>query len=70
MILSEIELALIKLDIRLDEVKRFGGVLQRTKRMSGACSLHYSNRIQAIEIEHARLLKLQAKLLKDNTKVN
>ncbi len=68
--LDEIELALIVLEARLEEVKRFADVLNRVNRLTGVCGTHYYNRIQAIEIERARLGKMKAKLLKDMVKDN
>lgn len=66
--LDEIELGLLVLEARLEEVKRFADVLNRVSRLTGICGTHYYNRIQAIEIERARLRKLKAKLLKDMIK--
>lgn len=43
---------------RLEEVKRFGYVLQQRHRLHGAAGLHYDNRCQALELERTRLEKL------------
>jgi hypothetical protein len=51
------KLALI--DARLDEVKRFGAVLQRKGQLNGAKATHYHNRIQGLTIERDRIVKAQ-----------
>lgn len=61
--------AIALLDARLDEVKRFAAVLNRHQRLNGANALHYDNRVQAIEVERARLMKAAEQKQKLNQKL-
>lgn len=58
---TDLQIALLLIDVRLDECKRFASVLQRSHRLNGALGLHYDNRCQALELERDRLTKLIAK---------
>src|SRR5215207_10053680 len=54
---SEPAVELRIIDARLDEVKRFGAVLQRKGQLTGSKATHFHNRVQSLEIARAEATK-------------